>query len=60
MYWFWGRIPSDREHVLEFQWNDLDELKDLMSKLSDKVACLILTPFHHPSFGASVLPQDGF
>ena len=57
---FGGRIPSDREHVLEFQWNDLDELKDLMSKLSDKVACLILTPFHHPSFGASVLPQDGF
>ena len=55
-----GRIPDDRASILEFDWNDLEALTDLMSKNKDKVAALILTPYHHPAFAPSELPVEGF
>ena len=55
-----GRIPDDRASILEFDWNDLEALTDLMSKNKDKVAALILTPYHHPAFAPSELPAEGF
>jgi glutamate-1-semialdehyde 2,1-aminomutase len=55
-----GLIPSDYEHVLQFTWNDLDELKGLVEKNAGDVAGIILTPYHHPAFGDSVLPAPGF
>ena len=55
-----GRIPDDRASILEFDWNDLGALTYLMSKNKDKVAALILTPYHHPAFAPSELPAEGF
>jgi glutamate-1-semialdehyde 2,1-aminomutase len=57
---FGGRISSDRQHILEFKWNQIDQLEDLTKKYSGKVAGLILTPYHHPSFSPSELPLPQF
>ena len=55
-----GRISSDRMHILEFNWNDLEELKSLIEKNTDRVAAIILTPYHHTSFAKSELPSTNF
>ena len=55
---FGGRIPSDREHVLEFQWNDLDELKDLMVSYQIKLP-VDSNSFSSPFF-RSVRPSTGW
>ena len=55
-----GRISSDRSHVLEFDWNDFDQLDSHFKIYSGQIAAVILTPYHHPSFEASVLPQENF
>ncbi len=55
-----GRISSDRMHVMEFSWNDLDELESLVRTNLDNVAALILTPYHHASYAPSELPVEGF
>ena len=55
-----GRIASDRAHIEEFEWNDFDQLESLFRKHNDKIAAVILTPYHHPSFGPSILPAGSF
>ena len=55
-----GRISSDRSHVLGFEWNDFEELESLFKQYSGKIASVILTPYHHPSFAPSVLPDHSF
>ena len=55
-----GRIASDRKEILEFSWNDLDELDSLFKKFDNQIAGVILTPYHHPAFASSKMPKEGF
>ncbi len=55
-----GRIPSDRSHILEFEWNDFDQVESLFKEFNNQIAAVILTPYHHPSFAPSILPLDQF
>ncbi|MDJ0763673.1 MAG: aminotransferase class III-fold pyridoxal phosphate-dependent enzyme [Myxococcota bacterium] len=55
-----GIIEEDKRHVLTFTWNDATELEDLVSKHKGDVACVMLTPHHHPSFAEQALPAPGF
>jgi glutamate-1-semialdehyde 2,1-aminomutase len=55
-----GLIPEDYEHVHAFAWNDATQAADLVKKHAGDVACIIVTPFHHPAFGDQVLPAAGF
>jgi len=55
-----GRIGSDRSHILEFQWNDLNQLESLLKQKEGNIAAVILTPYHHPSFSKSILPVKEF
>ncbi len=55
-----GVLPEDRAHVLRFGWNRLDQLDALFARFAESIAAVILTPFHHPGFGKSVLPETGF
>ncbi|MFW6369558.1 MAG: aminotransferase class III-fold pyridoxal phosphate-dependent enzyme, partial [Myxococcota bacterium] len=55
-----GLIESDYEHVLDFSWNDAGELEDLLEKHEGDVACVVLTPYHHPAFADQVMPAPGF
>lgn len=55
-----GLIDEDRAHIHEFSWNDLQEFHDLVYQFEDEVAAVIITPFHHPAFGDSEMPAEGF
>ncbi len=55
-----GVIEEDRTHVHSFAWNDLEAFQNLLSEHHEDVAAVVVTPYHHPSFAASVLPAPGF
>lgn len=55
-----GLIDTDRQHIVEFEWNNLDSFHHAISSYRDDIAGVIITPYHHPAFGASILPADGF
>ena len=55
-----GRIPSDRQDILEFEWNKTDQLQSIFKKHGNKIAGVILTPYHHPAFAKSVMPHPTF
>ena len=58
--WSGWRISADRSHILEFEWNDYDQLESLFKRYHGKIAAIILTPYHHPSFAPSLLPASSF
>ncbi|HTY23739.1 MAG TPA: aminotransferase class III-fold pyridoxal phosphate-dependent enzyme [Desulfomonilaceae bacterium] len=56
-----GGIPAKfYEDVFEFQYNNLDQLKDLMATHGDNTAAIIMTPFGHPNHQKMQTPQPGF
>jgi glutamate-1-semialdehyde 2,1-aminomutase len=55
-----GLIDTDYEHVHSFTWNDADSVRDLVKKYDGDVACVIVTPYHHPAFADQVMPAPGF
>lgn len=55
-----GLIPEDREPILEFPWNDIEALKDLIQRYPNQIAALITGPFHYPAYGDSVMPAEGY
>jgi 3-aminobutanoyl-CoA transaminase len=56
-----GGIPEKLyEDVYEFDYNNLDQLKDLLKKHGDDVACVIMTPLGHPLSNPVTPPEDGF
>ncbi len=56
-----GGIPEKLyEDTLEFQYNDLDELEDLLSQHGDDVAAVIMTPYGHPLAHKMEDPKPGF
>lgn len=55
-----GLIEEDREHIHSFKWNDLEGFHDKVKKYRDKIAGVMITPFHHPTFADSVMPAAGF
>ncbi|MEM1223189.1 MAG: aminotransferase class III-fold pyridoxal phosphate-dependent enzyme [Verrucomicrobiota bacterium] len=57
---FGGVIAEDRSTFDKFYWNDPDSLDELMASSGEKLAAIIITPFHHPAFGDSVLPTPEF
>ncbi len=55
-----GLILEDRVHIHTFEWNNLDSLQSLFSDYAKQFAAVVVTPFHHPAFGESELPHEGF
>ncbi len=55
-----GLIEEDRAHIHEFRWNDLDSFESRLREFRGDIAAVILTPFHHPAFGASEMPKPEF
>lgn len=51
---------DDKQDILYFTYNDLEELEDLFSAYAGQIAGIMLTPFHHPAFKDLELPVDGF
>jgi glutamate-1-semialdehyde 2,1-aminomutase len=55
-----GIIEEDVAHIHSFAWNDLEAFQTLVARYRGEVAALIITPFHHPAFGDSEMPAEGF
>lgn len=56
-----GGIPEKLyEDVYEFEYNNLDQVKDLMEKHGSDVAGIIVTPFGHPLGQKVQYPKSGF
>lgn len=55
-----GLIDEDIAHVHRFRYNDGDSLDAALRQAGDDVAAIVLTPFHHPLYRDSVLPDPAF
>ena len=55
-----GIPPKFYEDVFEFQYNRLDQLKELMATHGDETAAIIMTPFGHPNHQKMQEPNPGF
>ncbi|MDD3501299.1 MAG: aminotransferase class III-fold pyridoxal phosphate-dependent enzyme [Candidatus Cloacimonetes bacterium] len=56
-----GGIPTKfYEDVYEFEYNDLDQVKDLMKEHGKDVACIMITPLGHPLANDVEMPKPGF
>jgi len=56
-----GGVPQKLwEDTFEFHYNDLCELEDLMRRIGDETACVIVTPVGHPLAHPVQAPSPGF
>ena len=55
-----GLIAEDTLHIHDFTWNDLNSFDAQIKKFRNQLAAVILSPFHHPAFAKSELPNPGF
>ncbi|MBA4416778.1 MAG: glutamate-1-semialdehyde 2,1-aminomutase [Syntrophus sp. (in: bacteria)] len=56
-----GGIPEKfYEDVYEFQYNNLEQLEELMAKHGKETAAIIMTPFGHPNHQKMQVPNPGF
>ena len=51
---------EEQRNVALFQYNDIAGLEALFSRYRGKIACVILTPYHHPTFEPQQLPDPEF
>lgn len=55
-----GITPEERVNTLNFEYNDLDSLRQVVEEHKDDIAGIILTPFRHEAFHDSEMPAPGF
>lgn len=55
-----GVLPKAYEDTLEFEYNNLQQLEDLLKANSGQVAGIILTPVGHPNAHEVEMPGPGF
>jgi len=55
-----GLIEEDRTQIKNFKWNDSQSVIDAFQSFKGDIAGVIITPFHHPAFGNSSLPDNDF
>ena len=57
-----GVLPEEKANILAMAWNQIDELEKLTATHRGKIAGLILTPYHHPTYACllytSPSPRD--
>ncbi len=55
-----GVLPKTYEDVLEFEYNNLDQVKELFAKYGKDIAGVIITPVGHPLAHDVEWPKPGF
>ena len=53
-------VRLGRARAFADRWNDLESFSDALRRHGDDIAAVVITPFHHPLFRASELPESGF
>lgn len=51
---------EEQKNVAYFKYNDIEGLEALFRRHRGKIACIILTPYHHPTFKAQEMPSPEF
>ena len=51
-------VLEEKNDVLSFEYNNLEELEALFAAHRGQIACLILTPYHHPAFTPQLMPRE--
>lgn len=55
-----GSMEEDHDHVIQIPWNDLEALQRVVRENSGQIAAFMASPYHHPTFTDSVLPDEGY
>jgi len=56
-----GGIPEKLyEDVIEFEYNNLEQVEHLMKEYKDDIAAVILTPINHPGGNKVEMPKSGY
>jgi glutamate-1-semialdehyde 2,1-aminomutase len=55
-----GVLGDEKKHILTMNWNNPNELQALASQYRNKIAGIILSPYHHPTYAIQEMPADGF
>ena len=53
-------VLDEKDYIHTFPYGDEEALKELFFLYKDEIACIILTPYHHPTFIDSVLPDKNW
>jgi glutamate-1-semialdehyde 2,1-aminomutase len=53
-------LAGERADMRTFVWNDVEGLERVFAKERGRIACVMLTPFHHPTYRPMELPAPGF
>jgi glutamate-1-semialdehyde 2,1-aminomutase len=55
-----GIMFDDAKNIIMGKWNDIDDLKRIIKENKNEIAGLISTPYHHPIFFDSEMPNEGY
>lgn len=55
-----GTVAGERQDIISFQYNDLSDLRRVVSEHRGQIAGLILCPFRHDAFHVQEMPAPGF
>ena len=55
-----GVIEEDLANVLYVDWNDAQQLEDLIKQYPGEIACFLSTPYWHGNFAENALPAEGY
>lgn len=55
-----GTTPEDRLNIVEFQYNDVESLREAVSANHGGIAALILTPFRHDAYARQEMVNPEF
>ena len=53
-------LQGERQDMRSFAWNDIAGLEKVFREERGRIACIILTPYHHPTYAPQQLPGPGF
>lgn len=55
-----GITEADVVNNIYVEWNDFEQLESAVNENSGQIACFMATPYHHPVFEDSELPEEGY
>jgi len=55
-----GIVKEDIENNIYVEWNNFEQLKQVVEENKDEIACFMSTPYWHPVFSDNVLPEKDY
>lgn len=55
-----GIIEDDVHNNIYVDWNDFEQVEQVVKENPNEIACFMATPYNHPIFADNELPKDGY